>query len=236
MRTLNRRAGARMGCIAMLAAAVVGLGGAAPAYAGGSSVAVALVPRSAAGPVDQTAALPQPETAWAPGSALVIEVWAQTVDPNGLSSVSIDVAFGTNLSVTGVTPTALFSELTHALVDNAVGLIDDLSGSHLSPCTDQIGIAPQWARVAIVDLSANVAGVATVQALPADSMVYGTAVCGVGDVNPASITFGQATLLIGDVAIPALSDWGLVVMIGLLLVAATLVWNVCAESSETQFD
>jgi len=232
MSVRNRRRDARIGMGALLAAVIMAMAWTPFAQAGGGLVSVALIPRSAAGPGDQTAALPTPETGWLPGSIPVVEVWAQTVDSSGLSSVSVDVAFTSNLSVTGVTPTVLFSELTHGIIDNAAGVIDDLSGSHLSQCTDQIGVAPQWARLAVIQLSADAAGVATVQALPSDSMVYGTAVCGVGDVNPTNITFGQATLQVGDVAIPALSDWGLVIMTSLLLVVATLILNARAESSQ----
>jgi hypothetical protein len=225
MRMLSHRATSRITVAVAMAVVATVFTSAQPAYAGGGTVDVALVPRLAAGAVDQASTLPAAETAVMPGSTFVVEIWAQTIDPNGLSSISLDVVFSPNVSVTGVTHTTVFSALSNAVIDNPGGTIDDLSGSHLAPCTDQIGIDPQWARVAILDLSADAAGVAVVQSSSANSMVYGTAVCGVGDINPASITFGQASLLVGDLAVPTVSEWGFMVMWLLSLTAATMVWT-----------
>ncbi|MCH7995689.1 MAG: hypothetical protein IIB57_14770, partial [Planctomycetes bacterium] len=56
------------------------------------------------------------------------------------------------------------------------------------------------------------------------SLVFGTAVCGVGDLDPANITYGAVSVIVGDLNIPAVSEWGLIVMFLLVLVAGTLVY------------
>ena len=158
------------------------------------------------------------------GEGLFLEVWVQTTDPNGLSSGSLDLSFNPSLATAvGITASSVFPELTHGTIDNAGGQVDDLSGSHLGPCTDAVAVTPNWARVAVVEFRADAAGVLLIEGATAGSEVYGTAICGVGDIDPGTITFDSVTVTVGDAAIPAVSTWGLVAMTLLLLVTGTLV-------------
>lgn len=192
---------------------------------GGSAATVALVPLTAAGPDDRLSALPTAEHYAALGGTFIVEVWAQTADPAGLSSVSTDIAFDTTVSVNSVTHTALFSELGHDIIDNPAGRIDDLSGSHLGPCTDLVGVAPEWARVAIIEMAADSPGLVTIASSDPGSLIYGTAVCGVGDLDPATISYGSDFVAVGQVPVPAVTTWGLAAMTLLVAVAATLAFR-----------
>jgi hypothetical protein len=170
------------------------------------------------------------------GESLFLEVWVQTTDPNGLSSASVDLSFNASL-VTGVaiTHSSIFSELTHGTIDNASGQVDDLSGSHLGPCSDAVAVAPDWARIAVVEFTADADGVLLIEAAETGSEVYGTAICGVGDIDPGSIIYDSVTVTVGDAAIPVVSTWGLVAMTLLVLIAGTLLLGPkqCAYDRET---
>jgi len=97
-----------------------------------------------------------------------------------------------------------------------------LSGSHLSPCVDQVGFAPTWARVAVIDMQAIASGSLVVASADTGMLALGTAICGVGDLTPSDVSYGSATLLITGDAIPATSEWGVALMGLLLLIAGTL--------------
>lgn len=191
----------------------------------GTSATVELVALLGAGPADVVTTLPTPQPIFAPGTTFFVEVWAQTGNIDGLSSVSIDVAFDAGLAtVVSVTHSALFFELQNGVIDNTNGLVDDLSGSHFGPCSDHVAVAPDWGRVAIIELAADALGSMSISSRPTDSLVFGTAVCGVSDLDPANITYGAVSVIVGDLNIPAVSEWGLIVMFLLVLVAGTLVY------------
>lgn len=191
----------------------------------GTSATVELVALSGASPGDIVATLPTRQAIFAPGTTFFVEVWAQTGNIDGLSSVSVDVAFDAGLAtVVSVTHTALFFELQNGVIDNASGFVDDLSGSHFGPCSDQVAVAPNWGRVAIIVMRADALGSMSITSGPTGSLVFGTAICGVGDLDPANIIYGSASVIVGDPSIPAVSEWGLIVMSLLMLTTGTLVY------------
>jgi hypothetical protein len=200
----------------------------------GAVVDFQLTALSTPGGSDTAATVPASQSSFSLGSSIFLEVWGQTTNPNGLSSASLDLVFNSSLATAvSVTHSSVFSTLTHSSFNNPSGVIDDLSGSHLGPCTDAIAVAPSWARVAVVEFTADADGLLTIQALAAGSPVYGTAICGLGDVDPANISFDSVAVILGDAAIPAASTWGLVVMSLFILVAGSIALrrtSACDES------
>jgi len=182
---------------------------------------------------DTAATVPTSLSSFAIGSSIFLEVWVQTTNTNGLSSASLDLLFDSSLATAvSVTHSSIFPTLTHSSVDNPSGVIDELSGSHLGPCTDAIAVAPQWARVAVVEFTADADGPLSIQAAATGSLVYGTALCGLGDVDPADIGFGSVAATVGGAAIPAASTWGLVAMSLSILVAGTIVLRRVGPTQE----
>ena len=158
--------------------------------------------------------------------SFIVEVWAQTGNIDGLSSVSVDVAFDTGLAtVVSVAHSALFFELQNGVIDNTNGFVDDLSGSHFGPCSDHVAVASDWGRVASIEMTADALGSMSITSGPTGSLVFGTAVCGIGDLDPANITYGTVTVIVRNPNIPAVSEWGLIVMSLLVLVVGTLVYK-----------
>lgn len=179
---------------------------------------------SAPSALNTAGSVPASQTAFALGASIYLEVWAQTTHPNGLSSASLDISFDSpRVSAATVTHSPMFSTLTHSSIDNGAGWIDDLSGSHLGPCTDVVGVAPNWVRVAVVEFIPNENGPVTFQSISTGSPIYGSAICAVGDVDPAQIAYGSAAVQIGDAPIPAISFWGACVLALGMTIAATLV-------------
>lgn len=144
---------------------------------------------------DSVTTLPASSLRFLDDASFVVEVWAQTTDNRGLSSVSSDVTFTDTLAdITNISHSALFGVLTAGTVNNANGTIDNLSGSHLGPCTDAIGASPKWARVAILSITATGRGTLSLQSGTTNSPIYGTAICGLGNVADGQIVFGSATV------------------------------------------
>lgn len=190
---------------------------------GGTLVTIELVALAEAGLADEVTALPTSQESYPTGSSVFLEVWAQTTDPNGLTSVSLDLQFGPALSADVIAHSSLFTELRNGSVDNPGGSIDDLSGSHLGPCEDEVGVAPKWARLAVIEMAASGAGSVVIQSSDSGSATFGTAICGVGDVDPLNVAFGAVHVTIGGTQIPTSSAWSLLLLAGLLLVAGVAV-------------
>ena len=145
--------------------------------------------------LDTVTTLPTSAPRFLNDASFVVEVWAQTTHANGLSSVSADIAFTNTLaSVASITHSATFNVLTAATINNTNGTIDDLSGSHLGPCSDAVAVSPNWARVAILGVSASASGSLSLQTGPTGSAIYGTAICGVGNIADAQIAFGAVSV------------------------------------------
>lgn len=190
----------------------------------GAVVDINLVALSTPSGSDTAASLPPTQSTVAPGASFFVEIWAQTTHSNGLTSVSLDLVYdGSLVDGIGITHTALFPELHSGTIDNPSGLVDDLSGSHLGPCTDEVGVSPNWARVAVIEMSPLGEGALLLESAPTGSPALGAAVCAFGDIDPVGVSFGTISLYITDDEIPAVSEWGLLVMGLLVLVAGTLV-------------
>ncbi len=182
---------------------------------------------------DTATSVPTSQPTFALGSSIFLEVWVQTTNSNGLSSASLDLLFNSSLATAvNITHSSVFSALTNSSINNPSGVIDDLSGSHLGPCTDAVAVTPNWARVAVVEFCADTDGPSTIQTAAAGSPVYGTAICGVGDVDPVNIAFDSLTVTVGDAAIPAASTWGLVAMSLLILVVGTIALRRVGASDD----
>ncbi len=157
-----------------------------------------------AGPSDTTATLPTAQTQFVPGETFVVELWAQTTETNGLSSVTVDLSFvNTVVTAQTITHTALFNAagLSTGTINNPGGLVDNLGGSHAAaspPCSDQVGLT-NWARVAIVDMQALANGTSVIQSADTASLILGTAICNeFGNVLPVDIDFGQVTVTVQE--------------------------------------
>lgn len=190
----------------------------------GAPAEIRLIVVASPSPSDVTATLPPTLSYVHESTPFYCEVWAQTTNASGLSSVSLDLLFDPVL-VSGVSiiHSTLFGGLTNGSIDNTSGVIDDLSGSHVGPCTDAVAVAPNWARVAIIDMSAIGYGTTSLQAAATGSPAFGTAICGVGDISPAQIQYSAAALGIGEPLVPTVSQWGLVILALCLLLAGTVV-------------
>ena len=138
---IERRDGRCRYCIAWGVASVfVLMHGAEETF--GAVVDINLVALSTPSGSDTAASLPPTQSTVAPGASFFVEIWAQTTHSNGLTSVSLDLVYdGSLVDGIGITHTALFPELHSGTIDNPSGLVDDLSGSHLGPCTDEVGVS-----------------------------------------------------------------------------------------------
>jgi len=210
--------------MALLALIIVPL---PPALGQGGPVAlVELVPLQVAGASDTATSLPVALSQLNTGQSFVVEVWVRTSDAQGLSSVSTTILFDSVVAVvSGVIHTTLFSELPSGVVDNMLGSVVGLSGSHLSNCADQVGVAPTWARVAILNMMTVGSGSLLVQSGDTGMPALGTAICGVGDLLPAQVSYGSAPLTVISVSIPTVSQWGMVVFALIMLSVGTVTFR-----------
>lgn len=185
--------------------------------------------------VESATSLPTSVHAFRQHETYFVEVWAQTNDPHGLQSASINLNFNSSLThAMQIMPTNVFSEFRSGILENQLGRVRDLSGSHVlvsPPCSGQVAVAPGWARLATVSLSADAVGLVSISTGPASSPFLGTANCGqLGDVSPSNIDFQEIHLsVIPDTGVPAISEWGLVVM-GLLTVIAGTI-GLCVRNA-----
>ncbi len=140
-------------------------------------------------------------TEFGAGETFYLELWARTTHPTGLAIVSADLVFDPALIsvdtdapppfVQGIFHTGLFDELMHSSGDQP-GRIAALSGAYLPDdgCgTDPAGVAPHWARVAVVQFTALVAGAPSILVQPTNSPVYVVGHCGTGAIATATITY-----------------------------------------------
>jgi hypothetical protein len=153
---------------------------------------------------DVSTTVPASQTEFEVGASIFLEVWVQTTEDAGLSSASVDLSYDSTLATgLAISPTAIYAELLSGTIDNGSGVVDDLSGSHLGPCTDAVGVSPNWARLAVVEFSADADGQLVIDSAATGSPVYGTAICGVGDIDPGTIIFDSVAVTIGDPGVPA---------------------------------
>ncbi|MFQ5463811.1 MAG: hypothetical protein ACE5E5_14435, partial [Phycisphaerae bacterium] len=155
--------------------------------------------------VDQAATLPVVQAEYTPGDTFFLELWAQTTQTTGFSSVTADITFNPAVAIAqNITHTALFnvSALNTGTIDNVAGVIGNLGGSHPAaspPCSDQVGLAPNWVRVAVVQMQATANGASTMQSADPASLLFGTAICNTfGNLGAAAIDFGQVAVTVAE--------------------------------------
>ncbi len=165
-------------------------------------VTVRPVTLQAASAGDTSATLPTSQTQFTPGQSFVLELWAQTTETNGLSSVTVDMSFvNTVVTAQTITHNTLFNAagLSTGSINNPAGLIDDIGGSHPAaspPCSDQVGLT-NWVRVATVNMQALANGTSLIQSADTASMILGIAMCNeFGNVLPVDVDFGQVTVTV----------------------------------------
>ncbi len=185
----------RFGPLALLLGALL-----APAQHAAGQVAVEVLALPAASINEEMTALPPSQTLFALGDTFYLEVWAQTTEPNGFATVGVDLTFDPSFTTAGiVTHSSILGLFTHGVVDNALGLVDDLSGGHppaTPPCVDQVGFAPKWALLASVEVTADLVGTATFQSLDTASGIWVTSICGTS-VLP-TVTYGGTSITIAQ--------------------------------------
>ncbi|MEK6677659.1 MAG: hypothetical protein AABZ47_18650, partial [Planctomycetota bacterium] len=159
---------------------------------------------------DIVSTLPTGLTRVAPGDRFFIEIWATTSRPNGFASVYVDAAFDpTGVQVLDVIHTDLFDLFPRGVVDADAGLVNDLGGSHLGiQCGDHVGVAPEWARVAVLEMRALIVGDVRLQSATSGSAILGIAICGdpSGNVDDSFIDFGAVDLVSGCTSDAACDD------------------------------
>ncbi len=181
------------------------------AAAGGGSITANVLLVVKTGPanfsVDESTTMPVSDTTtFSVNDVFNLEVWAQIENhASGLAAVSADInfdpaelqstesttfPFGFGGSAPGVFNTFLFDDFPNAIVDNVNGKIDDLSGGYIACASDPAGVGPNnWARVAIIEMQALVAGSPTITATGTGNPVRGLAPCGQSDLPQSAITY-----------------------------------------------
>jgi len=142
---------------------------------------------------DQTTTTPESVAAIYVGDMFYVEFWATDLGTTntGLVSAYTDMDYPENL-VTGCVPehTALFNLFPDGACDGSI--VDELGGSQLA---GGVGIEPEWARVAYVEFSASVVGVAGFVLNPAqaESSAFNR-----GLVPRADVAYGSCSVLIRE--------------------------------------
>ncbi|MCH8045152.1 MAG: tandem-95 repeat protein, partial [Planctomycetes bacterium] len=97
----------------------------------------------------------------AAGTSYFVEVWVQDIDAPGvgISGGTVDLGYNTApADVTALSHGSLFNFLTTGEIDDPTGLVDDFGGGTFEA---GVGIAPTWARLGYVEVSATAAGPVT---------------------------------------------------------------------------
>ena len=87
-----------------------------------------------------------------PGDKVYLEIWFQTVGPNGIASAVLNISYETaflDTSVEQITLASLWMDLfaPFRVVDDAVGFITDVGGISVSGQ----GLEPHWAKLATIE-------------------------------------------------------------------------------------
>ncbi len=137
---------------------------------------------------------PQSDTMLVAGSEFVVELWAQQTNTlsGGLTCVFSDLLFDPSaLTCSGTKAEAEFAFFSSGVCDDATGTVDELGGCSIS--FPGPGIAPTWARVAIVTLtSTGTADELSVVSAPANLDV---SIAAYGNVPPDQIRFSATAPL-----------------------------------------
>lgn len=167
----------------------------------GALVDIALValdtPSTGDGPI---ATLPISLTQVDVGATFYVEVWAQTTDSRGLSTVFVDIPFDScRVTAVSLTNTAAFNFLDGGQGEITPGLIDNLGGNHWDQqCANGFG-AGNWVRAGYVEFTADTHGVVILQSANTADIDYDNTICGaLGKVDPALVDYGGVSLQSGS--------------------------------------
>lgn len=132
------------------------------------------------------------------GDTFFLELWVSDIGTtnSGVSSAYVDLAWPpANTTAVSIDHGTIYDTLPSGAI--APGMVDELGGSALS--ASGVGIQPEWARVAIVELTADNAGDATFTLAPSAT---GAAALNRGVVPWANIGLAGVTVTVrplGDV-------------------------------------
>ena len=118
-----------------------------------TDVALEVVVLDAQSGSDTTTTLPASVDQITSGQTYYVEVWVSDVGDidTGITSAYVDLGFpGDALSIVNISHGGIFTAVPDGSVSSSV--IDELGGSTLS---EGVGVEPQWARVAVVQMYAN---------------------------------------------------------------------------------
>ncbi len=150
----------------------------------------------------------------------VVELWASDIgDVNtGITGFFVDLDFDPAiLQVTSLTNSTLFSTLADGAFDNVAGTVTNFGGANFTPQ----GIEPTWVKIGEVAFSAANDGPTDITS---SLGVGGLGVFGRPPPSPSEIRLGVATY--GCVVeVPTLSQWSTIVMVLLLMTAATAIFR-----------
>jgi len=169
-------------------------GGGAPAQGGpGADLELRLVAISTPTPFDTSTSLPEPIPVIDVGEQYVLEVWAtDRGDLNtGITSVYIQVECPQDsVSILGATTSESYNVFSSGEV--LPGSVHELGGSSLP---GQLGIEPQWVRIAVVDVRAEKASLSVPFALSTSQA--GIAAYGRGRIPWENIELGTTSITQG---------------------------------------
>ena len=152
-------------------------------------VAFGLVILDAPSVSETTTVLPTSIAGITGGQTYYVEVWVSDVGDidTGVTSAYVDLSFpNETLSVVSISHGSTFTVLTDGSA--GTGVIDDLGGSTLS---EAVGVEPEWARVAVVEMYATLTPIsATFMLLPSSTGVssWGRGVIAWSDIFLDSLT------------------------------------------------
>lgn len=136
-------------------------------------------------------ALPTGIASIATGGTFYLEVWVQEFSAagTGVTGGEIDLRYDTALADGVAVVNAEFDLLPNGVIEDAVGLIDNLGGG--TNATDR-GAAPQWARLAYVEFTATGLGTQTFRLEPGEEQ-FSVASAGLVEWGDVDLT-DEATL------------------------------------------
>lgn len=145
-------------------------------------------------------ALPPGLTETCIGGPLLVEIWVSQVDggTEGVAGGSVDLHFANAaLTAEAIDHGGVFVNQTSGTLDNALGLVDDLGGVTPNP---GVGVAPDWALLARVTLTATGPGPAQL------SMTPGSLAFALSGANGPLDAESQVTLAVpADVVVTAIT-------------------------------
>lgn len=169
-------------------------------------VRLALVVLPASGPSDAVTTLPTSVASVETGQAFVAELWATDSGAlnTGLIGVFASLSFTpTSMQATFVESRSPFTLLSGGTINNAGGTITGLGGNDATFAGQ--GIAPTWARVAVVHFVASCP--VSSASLTLASSTNEVSARGRGTILPSAIQYGSATLnVVQDCAYDLTSD------------------------------